>query len=546
MESETADGQTNGEPKAGLASLPGPRLFVSFRDDDTNDVAVALGEQLKSDLGARSVYIYTHDNAVGQDYLARMTKSLRESDGVVTLVGQKWVGESLDGNPRIEDPEDLVRQEVEHALDASTMGLALPILVETSITELRSKFTNSDSFAFRFLQTIDENRIHVLETDRSRMFDHDSLDYHQLLVGAWYALARDPSNKILLIGDFAEADLDQFVEEMGFSPPDLAREMSRVGSNVYAFSKKALKRRIRRRSWPDVLVFVDDSSDAAAVRSLMAALDDHPMARNVGLVGLGSLGTLAATKTFAGSTFGGPSSQPATYTTASFSNSVGAISLPALAVAGVATAAAGLGISELLDVDPQSFSFDSEAVAVVAEDDRSFEGAPPGAAEVSLGDALLTEEVGPLGRWATGYELRDVTVNLPGEEPIELGQVLLPTGLSAEGMSELADEGDFQVGSAGVDAPLTYSQIPAGENFCYNLADADDVVGDFVFTREPARVRVSFNARVEDGEIAEQWTDVVMQAPAELVVFEGVEDRIENLDLGRCSSDSDWVLWSGR
>lgn len=104
----------------------GIKVFISYRRDDTAGYAGRLEASLESRLGPGSVFRDIEDIPPGDDFVDVIRERLASSHTVLVLIGPRWVG--LPGGPRrIDDPDDMVRQEVQEAL-----GLAarvVPVLL---------------------------------------------------------------------------------------------------------------------------------------------------------------------------------------------------------------------------------------------------------------------------------------------------------------------------------------------------------------------------------------------------------------------------------
>ncbi|MEZ5709382.1 MAG: toll/interleukin-1 receptor domain-containing protein [Blastomonas sp.] len=93
------------------------KLFISYRRSDSQDVAARLADRLEMTPGIRSVFLDVDAIAPGETFPARLENALSESDIVLVLIGDKWLGEtSADGLSRMQQPGDFVRMEVARAL----------------------------------------------------------------------------------------------------------------------------------------------------------------------------------------------------------------------------------------------------------------------------------------------------------------------------------------------------------------------------------------------------------------------------------------------
>ena len=104
------------------------RLFISYRRDDTLNVAGRMKTELERVPGVRRVFFDLDTIEYGENFETRIATALRESSHCLVVMGRRWAGPKADGAARIAEPEDFVRQEVTTALASKTQ--VLPILVD--------------------------------------------------------------------------------------------------------------------------------------------------------------------------------------------------------------------------------------------------------------------------------------------------------------------------------------------------------------------------------------------------------------------------------
>ena len=93
----------------------GPRLFVSYRRADSEDSAGRLFEALKSRFGER-VFLDTSSIPYGEDFRRVIRKRIAASDVVLVVIGNQWLTAADEHGPRLQQPDDPVRFEIETAL----------------------------------------------------------------------------------------------------------------------------------------------------------------------------------------------------------------------------------------------------------------------------------------------------------------------------------------------------------------------------------------------------------------------------------------------
>jgi len=104
------------------------RIFISYRRGDSADVSGRIGDRLQADFGAANVFKDVNSIPVGVDFEEYISEQLQQCDVVLVLIGPSWASvTNRDGRPRLHDPADLVRIEIEQALHHKR--LVIPTLV---------------------------------------------------------------------------------------------------------------------------------------------------------------------------------------------------------------------------------------------------------------------------------------------------------------------------------------------------------------------------------------------------------------------------------
>jgi hypothetical protein len=105
-----------------------PRVFISYRRRETAGDAGRLYEAITGRLGAHNVFMDI-DLQPGTDFVERIRQAVSACDVMLVIVGPRWATvESSDGSPRLSDPEDFVRLEVEAGLRRPNVAV-IPVLV---------------------------------------------------------------------------------------------------------------------------------------------------------------------------------------------------------------------------------------------------------------------------------------------------------------------------------------------------------------------------------------------------------------------------------
>lgn len=96
-----------------------PRIFISYRTADGVDKATALARELNAAFGADQVFLDKEDLPAGLPWREAVGATLDARPVLLLLVTpQTFAARDGEGRPRIDDPNDPVRREVETALAA--------------------------------------------------------------------------------------------------------------------------------------------------------------------------------------------------------------------------------------------------------------------------------------------------------------------------------------------------------------------------------------------------------------------------------------------
>jgi len=110
------------------ASSVSPRVFISYRREDTAYAAAWLFDRLTSHLGRSQIFMDVDSIEIGDDFFDAITTAIASCDVLLALIGGQWLTVTgTDGQRRINNPADVVRLEIEAALE---YGLrVIPVLV---------------------------------------------------------------------------------------------------------------------------------------------------------------------------------------------------------------------------------------------------------------------------------------------------------------------------------------------------------------------------------------------------------------------------------
>jgi hypothetical protein len=106
-----------------------PKVFISYRRDDTGGDAGRLNDTLIHILGRERTFFDLEQIGPGVDFEIELKRALSTSEVFLALIGPKWE-RAIDssGKPRLSDESDLVRIELLTALKSKTVRV-VPILL---------------------------------------------------------------------------------------------------------------------------------------------------------------------------------------------------------------------------------------------------------------------------------------------------------------------------------------------------------------------------------------------------------------------------------
>jgi YVTN family beta-propeller protein len=100
------------------AAGPQPRIFISYRRDDSQGFARSIHDRLAQRFGPEAVFRDINDIEPGLPWEQAIDEALASCDVFVLLIGRHWLEATDDeGNRRIDNPEDRHRREIETAIN---------------------------------------------------------------------------------------------------------------------------------------------------------------------------------------------------------------------------------------------------------------------------------------------------------------------------------------------------------------------------------------------------------------------------------------------
>ena len=104
-----------------------PKITISYRRADTDVMAGRIRDRLAAHYGEEAVFMDIDDIPYGKDFRVHIREAVVQSDVLLVIVGQRWLGAGRGGSRKIDDETDFVRFEVEIAL--SNAVTIIPVLV---------------------------------------------------------------------------------------------------------------------------------------------------------------------------------------------------------------------------------------------------------------------------------------------------------------------------------------------------------------------------------------------------------------------------------
>ena len=106
-----------------------PGFFISYRRDDSAGHAGRLHDRLIEHFGRENIFIDVDTIGLGVDFLEAIRDAIRDTNGLIAVIGREWVGATNDsGGRRLDDPQDFVRLEIATALELGVR--VIPVLVQ--------------------------------------------------------------------------------------------------------------------------------------------------------------------------------------------------------------------------------------------------------------------------------------------------------------------------------------------------------------------------------------------------------------------------------
>lgn len=130
------------------------KITVSYRRADSDAITGRIFDRLVAHFGADAVFRDIDNIPPGIDYRKYINGALASTDILLAIVGPQWKGQSPDGKARIQQETDLVRIEVEAALQRDIP--VIPVLVGNATMPQPADLPDGlQDFAFRHAVKVD-------------------------------------------------------------------------------------------------------------------------------------------------------------------------------------------------------------------------------------------------------------------------------------------------------------------------------------------------------------------------------------------------------
>ena len=104
-------------------------IFVSYRRDDSRDIAGRLVDRLRQDYAAEQLFLDIDGIPAGTNFETVLAERLEACDVVLAVIGPQWLNATdASGKRRLDEPGDYVRREIAAALQRNDVRV-IPLLV---------------------------------------------------------------------------------------------------------------------------------------------------------------------------------------------------------------------------------------------------------------------------------------------------------------------------------------------------------------------------------------------------------------------------------
>jgi formylglycine-generating enzyme required for sulfatase activity len=104
-----------------------PKIFISYRREDSIEIAGRIYDRLEARFGADAVFMDVDNIPVGVDFRRQLDDAVATCDVLLAVMAREWLTVSKNGKRRLDDPRDFVRIEIEAALKRNIA--VVPVLI---------------------------------------------------------------------------------------------------------------------------------------------------------------------------------------------------------------------------------------------------------------------------------------------------------------------------------------------------------------------------------------------------------------------------------
>jgi len=125
-----------------MPAVEGGGIFVSYRRQESRDFAGRLSDRLADRFGEGKVFIDVDAMEPGVDWREEIFRAVAACKVLLAVIGPGWLTTADErGRRRLDDPDDIVRLEIEAALARDVR--VIPILVEGAVMPGRDDLPES-------------------------------------------------------------------------------------------------------------------------------------------------------------------------------------------------------------------------------------------------------------------------------------------------------------------------------------------------------------------------------------------------------------------
>lgn len=130
------------------------KITISYRREDSGIITGRIFDRLVAHYGTDTVFRDIDNIPPGIDYRKYINECLNRTDILLAIIGPDWAGKTPDGRTRIAEPTDLVRIEVEVALQKDIP--VVPVLVANATMPQPNELPEAlHDFAYRNAVKVD-------------------------------------------------------------------------------------------------------------------------------------------------------------------------------------------------------------------------------------------------------------------------------------------------------------------------------------------------------------------------------------------------------